>query len=123
MANVVWMPGPLQIVPPGLLMFCVVIGALLLWTRTKSAAALVQLVAASLLFVDWAVFAIYQLCLRIEPFGLDPVATPEPFQAARRIVVLVALVAFPIAYVWYAFTLKASNQAMERTADRCAFHF
>ena len=80
-----------------------------------------QLFAASILFMDWSVFAVYQLCLRIESLGLDASSGFEPFYAVRHMIASVAKVAFPIAYLWYAFTQKASNQAMELTAGRCHY--
>jgi hypothetical protein len=121
MANVVATRGLLYTIAPGVLMLCVVVGAVLLWKRTRHASALVQLVAASLLVMDWAITGIYELASESNTW-LGTRFWSEPFQTVRHFTVSVALVVFPIAYLWYAFTQKASNHAMERTSDRSAPH-
>ncbi len=116
LANVVAVRSWVDLFAPGLLMLCIAIGGALLWRRTRRSSVLVQLVAASLLFADWGLTEIFR--------ALDPNAGPATFfwseriQTVRHIIVSLALVAFPISYLWYALTEKASNHAMQRTPTR-----
>ena len=93
---------------PVLWLLCIVVGALLLWRRTKHIAALAQFVAAAgffvCIFVDW----------------LREFSAPPPFDTSwfaklvwsshlsdfGFIVMIICVLVFPIAYLWYAITQK-----------------
>jgi hypothetical protein len=107
-------------VGPAVLLLCCVVGASRLWKRTRLASALVQLLAASLVFVSWAVHI-----TRIEfttPFDTSSFARvlgSEAMQITETLTLLIGVVVFVFGYLWYALAQKASNQAsLQRTAPR-----
>ena len=108
-------------IAPSVIIVAICIGALLLWRRTRRVAALVQLFSAVLMLLAWSLFE-----LRIQTTGEFETTTyslllrSSPLRIAVDACMWSSIFVFSFAYIWYAITSKASNQAMERTSDRSA---
>ena len=108
-------------IAPSVIIVAICIGALLLWRRTRRVAALVQLFSAVLMLLAWSLFE-----LRIQTTGEFETTTyslllrSAPLRIAVDACLWSSIFVFSFAYIWYAITSKASNQAMERTSDRSA---
>lgn len=88
------------------LLLVLVVGAAVLWTRTKRPAALIQFIASSVVFV--------LVVLEQVAKYLDSIGKPALWQSIRdpqaesvaQILIIVSFVAFPAAYIWDAFRQK-----------------
>jgi hypothetical protein len=101
-----------QNVMPIAVPLCVVVGAAFLWRRTKRASALVQLVASALILYG---MSLSQYGWRST--GLDRYWS-EPMRISMNITLFLGFLLFPVSYLLYALSKRASNQTMERTTDR-----
>jgi hypothetical protein len=103
---------------PTLIVLCLVIGASLLWNRSKRISALAQLLAsAGLLFVA----LVEHLQSFATPFDKSSFAqvlwspwTPE----AKIGIAFASAIVFSVAYLCYSIRSKSSNHAIQRTAPR-----
>ena len=108
---------------PTLLILCLTIGSFLLWRRSRRVSTLLQLISAAALFL-------FALRFNIRSIFVDPFHPPfwarilwsNSLNQIIDVAQVFCVVAFPIGYLWYAIRQKPSNQAMERTADRCSLH-
>ena len=95
----------------------VVIGAGVLWTRTKRLPALLQLIMGG---IDFFLLAAKQVALYLRAAGktdfYDFTCDPN-VEEASGITLMISVAVFPILYLWYALGEKASNDAIQRTAD------
>jgi hypothetical protein len=105
---------------PTVLLLCLVAGSWLLWSRTKRASALLQFIAAAALSLNALVDDLYSLMVS---GGSTYYRLLSSVAHVLLWPTLVSVATFPIAYLCYAIRQKASNQAMERTADRSASTF
>jgi hypothetical protein len=81
---------------------CLVVGAAVLWKKTKRAAVLLQLIASSLIFVLLAVESLAHYLVSIGKSQLLDVIYGPHVQPVGQIAFLVAFVVFTVGYLWYA---------------------
>jgi hypothetical protein len=83
------------------------VGAAILWRRTKRASSLLQLIACSVFFVVIGLEQVAQflaiVCGRTE--FLDALRTSS-YASVQWVAFVISAVGFPIGYTWYAITHK-----------------
>ncbi|HYJ04494.1 MAG TPA: hypothetical protein VEX43_05130 [Chthoniobacterales bacterium] len=80
------------------------VGAAVLWTKTRHVAALIQLIACSVTFI---LAIVDEIARYLGPDGpLYKLTRRSPVQAVVQSVILVCCIAFPVAYIWYARAQK-----------------
>jgi hypothetical protein len=86
---------------------CIVIGAVMLWRHTKSIAVLAQLVAAFAFFVclfcDW----FREFITPLDGSLISELAWSPRLTEIGAIIMIIASIIFPIAYLWHAITRKS----------------
>lgn len=80
------------------------VGAAVLWTRTRRIAAAVQLVACFIILLDLVVEHVADYLMRAEKPQLFDLMHRSDVLLGGQIVLLICILAFPVSYVWYAFT-------------------
>lgn len=91
-------------VMPVIAFICVVAGAALLWSRTRRASSLLQLIASVLLFLGVALNRVRWLLPPDANSIFADALRSEPMRIAMTLVPLLALIPFSISYLWYAST-------------------
>ena len=95
--------APLSMFVPSALLFCIVIGAAILWSRTRRISTLAQLVASVLAFVGVALEQIRWLfVLPADQSMFAHVMRSDPMDASIKLAQLLGSVAFAVAYFCYA---------------------
>src|SRR5215203_4119456 len=87
---------------PGVVLLCFIVGAVSLWKRTRRVSALVQLLAASLVFISWGFHRIeveFAMPLRTSLFAR--VLSSEEWQITKTVSLLVGIFVFALAYLRY----------------------
>jgi hypothetical protein len=94
----------MDLIPPAITLLLLV-GAIILWRRTKRASALLQLFAASGLFLFmWLELIAQFLAIVCHRTQLLDALRGSHVQTAEWIVLLISGFAFPVGYLWYALT-------------------
>src|SRR3954447_16082149 len=87
-----------------LIFLCLVVGAAVLWKKTRHTAALLQLIASSLIFVLLAVESLAHYLVSAGKSELLGVIYGPHVQPVGQIAFLIAFVVFPVGYLWYALS-------------------
>ena len=112
------MPPLSQFVPTGLLFF-IVIGAGVLWSRTRRVSSLAQFVASLFVFSGFALEQVrWFFVLPADQSVFADVMRSGPMHVAMSLAQLLGSVTFSVGYFCHAIRPNASNQAMQRTAGR-----
>ena len=101
-------------IAPSVIIVSICIGALLLWRRTRRVAALVQLFSAVLMLLAWSLFELrIQTTEEFETTSYSLLLRSSSLRLAVDACMWGGIFVFSFAYIWYAITSKASNQAMQ----------
>src|SRR6188472_2833447 len=85
----------------GLLLLGVILGATLLWKRTRRVAALTQLVAVTVVFVSWA-FSEFLRFAADARVSLPDVLWSESLETVMFGALVIGVAVFAVGYLWYA---------------------
>lgn len=83
-----------------------VVGSSVLWARTRRAAALVQLIACSVILMSLAVEKLADYLMRAGKPELFDAIHSSPVLLISQLALLVSFVVFPIGYLWHALSQK-----------------
>jgi TRAP-type mannitol/chloroaromatic compound transport system permease large subunit len=94
-------------VVPFAALLCVVVGAALLWIRTKRTSAMLQMVASVLLFLGMALDRVrWQFVTPYDNSAFADVLRSESMRIVMLLAPLLGLTVFSISYLWYARAQK-----------------
>jgi hypothetical protein len=80
----------------------VLVGAVVLWSKTRQAAALMQVIACSVIVALIAVEQVANYLMRAEkPQLWDSIHRPD-VQLSGQIAFIICFIALPVGYLWYA---------------------
>ncbi|PYI92772.1 MAG: hypothetical protein DME97_08075 [Verrucomicrobia bacterium] len=82
------------------------VGAAVLWTKTRRAAALVQMIACLVIFLILALEQVAEYLMRAAKPQLLNFINGADMQFGGQILLIICFVALPIGYLWYALTQK-----------------
>jgi len=92
---------------PGVVLLCFIVAAVSLWKRTRLVSALVQLLAASLVFVSWGVHRIgVEFTTPFDTSLFARVLSSEAMQITETVTLLIGIFVFALGYLRYALTQK-----------------
>ncbi len=95
-------------------------GASVLWAKTRRATALLQLLAASVVFVACAIQALALVLTALDHNTLLDTLRTSRVDVAVDVALVAGVLFFSLAYFIDALRQNASNKAMQRTAGRAA---
>jgi hypothetical protein len=88
------------------MLLALLVGALMLWSRTRHVAALLQLVSCCLIFVLAVVEEVGKVLDHADKSQLSEFMLQPAPRFAGQIVVFLCFIAFLTGYIWYARTIK-----------------
>jgi hypothetical protein len=83
-----------------------VVGAAILWTKTRGMAVLLQLIAFSLAFLLQLVQSLAHYLMKFGKSALFDVTNTESWRGVAQIGFLIILITLPVGYLWYALSHK-----------------
>jgi hypothetical protein len=83
-----------------------VVGAAILWAKTRRAAVLLQLIGFSLAFLLQLVQSLANCLMKFGESALYDATNTESWRGVSQIGFLVIVIAFPAGYLWYALSHK-----------------
>ena len=91
---------------PGLFLLGILVGAALLWKRTKRVPALMQLIGIALVDLGWGFAKFQQLAVSAAGKSLPEALWSESLELPTIVVCGIGVILFVIAYIWHAATQR-----------------
>src|SRR6266536_6606933 len=82
----------------------VLVGAVVLWSKTRQAAALMQMIACSVIVALIAVDQVADYLMRADKPQLWDAIHRSDVQLGGQIAFIICFIALPVGYLWYALT-------------------